>query len=793
MRALTTAKRTWRAPTQKKPTKFYCPSSTTLTPQIVTEFTRQIHESLRTLARVQRYVADPKTLESLRLARSFAPDAKRLRDTLFEEQAFLHDQRSEEWLAVLELLETECGDLDIPCDYVPAGKDQGEIEYAFVPRITNRLKNRDSAIEIPTGLWVRIERSAAHIRAGRFEQAFEDLHEVVHRYSDVQLLESTAYEYADVQIARALELGGGEGHTRFEKEAQELLETALEADSAEALKIISLYYPRSQASLKAHDSILESSIKAGDAAAVARILQSEFAENWTPHKATARDAQLLGDLAALMRTTGNRAFFRGVLRQLARVLPDLRLEGEAFAKKTLAERAEEFEQLPARIKPAELATFDARCRSKLSIDGDWKFHGYAPGATDELDRLQQVAIFSSQKAIMAISSNDNSGPLWTYEFIQTRRQHLISRNIAFTDGRVLVYVDNWLIGLNREDGTLEWNWDSRNGEVESIRTEGGVALALQNPKGREAVLQALDAHNGIELWELQVNNAHLQAHMPLTSEGLMVFLPSPSRVGVEVRELYTSRKLSQFELPLPPDRNAYEQAWVEDNLLIEPNFLKANRPELNYITAYDLETGQVAWQESFDEKGRRELISIVQYHEDSYLVLRPRVRSEHEKLSGQIMRLHVGFGALQPVGDLTIGKHHTPVGISIRTRSVLEAPYVFLRSASRDDTKTQLRAIHLPHGERWVHSIPIPEPDLYSRMPGPTLSDSTVVLAFNEWPRNAAQPDVTRLRFIDRATGTVKDARDLVPENFPRADELDLVPLGSALILVGPDKMEILE
>lgn len=759
------------------------------------DFTEQLHKTLRVLARVQRYVADPATLATLRRAREFAPDAEELRDTLIEEQALLHDTRSDDWLEVLTLLERECGDLDLACDYLPTGQNSAALDYELVPRLPDSLEERSAELDIPTGLWVRIERSAEFIRRGRYKEAFEDLHTIVRRYASIPLVEGTAFELADAQIARALELGGGKGYEKFEAEAAANLARAREAESLEALKLVSKFYPRSKASREAHDYILDQSIADGDAGGVARILQSELPENWDPKRMTLREAEIFASLASMLRDEGNEAYYRGVLRMLANALPQATLEVSGFEGGPLRARSEVLHAENVDQGDTHVSTFDARCSKKFSFDGSWVFQGYAPGETRELDKLRQLAVFTSRESIMALSSTDPTTPQWTYEFIDERRRPVPPTHVEFSAGRVILYTDEWIVGLNREDGALEWSWSWTSDEVpvSEIRAVDGILLALVAPKGSEPILQAVDAHSGVELWQLRVNNPDLMPRMPLTADGRMVFLPNLNRRGVVVRDLFTGRKTSEFELPAPPDRNAYAQIWIENNLLIEPLFLKASMPESNHVSAFDLDTGELVWRESFDEQGRRELTSIVRHDGESYLILRPRTRSDHQELPGQIMRLHVGFGALQPIGNLQIGKHDTSVDIPVRGVHQLSAPYIFLRSASDDETTTRLRAVHLPHGERWAHSLPVADSDLYSRMTTPALSDSTIVIAYNEWPRDAAKPGVTRLRFIDRATGSVKDARDLPPEVFQRADSMRLVTLGPALILVGQNQMDILE
>ena len=75
----------------------------------------------------------------------------------------------------------------------------------------------------------------------------------------------------------------------------------------------------------------------------------------------------------------------------------------------------------------------------------------------------------------------------------------------------------------------------------------------------------------------------------------------------------------------------------------------------------------------------------------------------------------------------------------------------------------------------------------------PALSDSTLALVYNEWPGSQSQPGVTRMRLIDRASGLIRETRDLPRAAFPRANQMEFTTLGSALLISGPGQMDVLE
>ena len=127
------------------------------------------------------------------------------------------------------------------------------------------------------------------------------------------------------------------------------------------------------------------------------------------------------------------------------------------------------------------------------------------------------------------------------------------------------------------------------------------------------------------------------------------------------------------------------------------------------------------------------------------MLLRPRSRSGHQGMSGQIMRLHVGYGALQPIGNLQIHKRDLTISVGVKRVSGAEAPYIFMRTSTKDEARSRVRAIHLPHGERWVHTLPVADLEMFNTLTPPAISDTTVAIAYNEWPRDTGQAGVTQL------------------------------------------------
>ena len=510
-------------------------------PKPTDRFIAQFHRSLMALARTQRYVADPASIETLRRARKFALNSTELLATLLEQQSQLHDSRSEAWFEVLSTLESQCGDHMVNCEPIPSSVDKLITDYEFVPRLPRFGLDDTALVELPVDLWVWLTRAAANAQRGNYEAAFADLHRILRVHRSTDLVEGTAAELAIARIGRVLKKSEGAGYERFEAEAQAHLESAREMDSLEELKLVSVLFPHSTASVQAHDAMLEASIRAGDAESVARILQAELPEAWQPASASVREIELVCNLANMLREAGNQTYFRGVVRSLAATRSKLIVNVPGFEEQTLGalEQAlsSEIEVAPA----SETATFDARCSKQASFVNRWVFQGYVPGATEESEKLRQIAIFSSKKSLMALSSNEPTKPLWIHEYQVRRRRDLPATQIAFSPGRIVLYDDDYLVGIDRETGEEVWDWEATQGDLSSITCEDGMVVALRMPKSREPALHAMDAHTGTELWELRLTDKDLMPRLPLLGSGKMVFLPNLNRQRVVVRDLFSSR------------------------------------------------------------------------------------------------------------------------------------------------------------------------------------------------------------------------------------------------------------
>ncbi|MEM8709452.1 MAG: PQQ-binding-like beta-propeller repeat protein, partial [Planctomycetota bacterium] len=117
---------------------------------------------------------------------------------------------------------------------------------------------------------------------------------------------------------------------RFEAEADAMLERAVETarapgGSAAQLDNIDRLYPGSRAAQRAADVRIEVALEMGSAADVAEIVVESLDVNWHPARTSAREAELLAQLAHTLGEEGNHGLKVGLLESMARYSPDLKI------------------------------------------------------------------------------------------------------------------------------------------------------------------------------------------------------------------------------------------------------------------------------------------------------------------------------------------------------------------------------------------------------------------------------------------------------------------------------------
>jgi hypothetical protein len=124
------------------------------------------------------------------------------------------------------------------------------------------------------------------------------------------------------------------------------------------------------------------------------------------------------------------------------------------------------------------------------------------------------------------------------------------------------------------------------------------------------------------------------------------------------------------------------------------------------------------------------------------------------------------------------------MGIAPRTRLELAAPYVF--AISEGDRSVNIRAIHLPYGNRWTWSLPVLGQELYDgiALPMPAVSSECVAIAYRTRGAGPTPMDETSIVFVDRSSGKLRDTLQLGVREPGSVREIELRGLGDALFVL---------
>jgi len=160
---------------------------------------------------------------------------------------------------------------------------------------------------------------------------------------------------------------------------------------------------------------------------------------------------------------------------------------------------------------------------------------------------------------------------------------------------------------------------------------------------------------------------------------------------------------------------------------------------------------------------------------------------------GTLLKVDTRLGAMQLVPGVEPSVANAPIGVRRSAVVELDEPYLFLLGSAPGGRESLIRSLHLPYGERWARSLPLPPDEVYdSPPPLPAQTATSVVLAFSDPDRARATRGASRtsLQVFDRASGVPRDLRVL--DDLGRADSLELVPFGPALLVFGRNALVIL-
>ena len=789
------------------------------------------HSILRGEARVRAALADVSgALADLRAARAVAPDKASLRDTLAEELSIRIERENTPGddpaatRAARDELERECGDLALLTE-VRADDGSAPLPFgaSYLPVTGGKPADDVVVVEMPVGLWVVMERARVHARTADTRGEFADLHAVLERYADVELVTGRAGDLAEARLAALVSSGRTEGFEDYEARAQAILDAGVAAHDDAALRRVARLYPLTRAARAANDARLSLALMSDDVATVAKIVGSELPDDWNLATCTEREARLLRRLATALGHTGNRQAEGAILRALAASRPDTTSDLPEDGGLTLAQLAQAAPVFPAPTNAPAAGAFDVGTfrvdpdvASERPFAGDYEILGETVEDVplQEITAGHETAMVCAWNrppgmgvvaTLVALSSADPVNARWMIDLptkvVPPATQNGVwARRTAFAAGRVIVGMNEAVIGYDTQKGSQAWMWvPGVPVDSVSVASRSGVVIVVATPRvNREPwIVTALDAHSGAELWRDMPTDAEVQ-RLPILSDDRVVFVPLSGRKRVVVRDLFTGSRSARFDLETSVTNSVSEDAWIEGSLLVVPWFTELRSTDRNQVLAVDLNTGQRAWRVALDETGaqKRWLSGVVQQGGRTWLV----VQSSAENTTAQSLSLlDTRIGALTPVSSVRLGEEDRILGLSRAGRIVtptgpiaVVSPRTGSGAGRGSPREARLRCIDLDRGELWIQGLNLGFDEIAPGASGmPALSERAIAITVGTTEaRGRVGTSTSSVWFFDRHTGQSGGRREV--RKADGRDVPQLVPLGDTLLLRTKNQLEVL-
>lgn len=665
--------------------------------------------------------------------------------------------------SALAELERDCGNLEFPAE--PA---------ATTEEATSVLR------------WVIEQRIADASVRGDLLREFSALVDLLDRVGDGPMSISLGAELPADRIERLLstEARARAAWQPFEDLARSALEAANAAADGAALERLARLYPHTAAAGDARDARLRLALAAGDSKAAVRTAFEELPQNWSAQNSTPRQAQLAWLAARTLRQDGNPAFARSLLARLGHfqgaTVADERDPTATFASLLAAEVSAAEAQ---HVVPLE-ANFDAPFVEAWSESSD----------TVLLGKLnlgdKTVFIVAARDRFDAIAADGTR--LWTRPVEGAIAPQAWLTNALLVPGvaspglqppqftgRVILTWRRGVLALDAATGEEAWSWSLRGKLLDwPLAQHGGVLTVSVLPDGSGPQLVGIELGRGTELWRHAC--APENWVQPVVGSGLAVLLPKLSQTRTaQVLEIATGTRVREIEIGQPIPTEDRRGAWIEDGRLILPRFGRS-RTAKDSVVAFDLESGARAWRVPIEDA--RLLDSIVRSGSETFLVY---LVSGAGAGDGGLVELDTRIGAVRDVPGVSIGPDDLPLGLRSGAVTVLEAPYLFLRTPAPGGKETLVRSVHLPYGQRWAWRLKIAPTDLYPQsLPLPAVSSRLVMLAYTEERQGPARRESrTYLVSIDRESGGLRELREL--RDFGPSDAVELATFGNLLMVTG--------
>jgi outer membrane protein assembly factor BamB len=548
-------------------------------------------------------------------------------------------------------------------------------------------------------------------RRGDLTREFELLHELLERAGDVRLRGAEAVflpasggpglegSRVSERVAELLARGAQAraAHAPIEARAERALAEAMESEDERALERVAERFPHSLAGATALRSRLAQAEAGGDLELVIRLVQRSLAPelawpsageaDWEALAALARAAGRAGNLeleAAGERRSQRRGKHDGVGGRTAPGEPDDAGPGRALAQEPRSEFGPELEPLPAYLGEGEvLAGVGAREeQGELLVwiqgrPGEQWVEARFPGAGQQEERT-----------------------LWRCELPGG-----FVLDSSAREGRRLILSGGTNLGaLDLFTGELRWMLDLAPNQVLRSELRSGVAAALLLTPDGSLALSAFEAVSGLLLWS-----------RPLPGRTLATFAGGPEHVLCFMEEAgvsyllaldrFAGRRCAQVKLAVRPMEADARGAWIEGSWAFLPSFQRSSaaseraRPILRCL---DLDAGEETW--SLGGDAQRELDAFVRADGRLYAVLRPvspPAAGEGPQDRGALWEVDLRSGTARELGGAGLGRFEQVLGVPARSVALLEEPFLVLAQVEPRGLRADLRALHLPFGERW--------------------------------------------------------------------------------------------
>jgi outer membrane protein assembly factor BamB len=627
---------------------------------------------------------------------------------------------------------------------------------------------------------------------------------------------------------------------RFEYEAEALLTAAIarakaDGGSTTLLDAIPSLFPGSMAAERASDARIEVALESGSAADVAQIVVDSLASNWHPARTSVREAELLAQLGATLGAEGNTALKVGLIENLARYSPTLKIRvpepkgsgapgaeaaaeaaagaaagaasAEGPATVTLSELRDQWRAQRAEAKGGPRAKDQGFTSSIIKRD---EFKGeFTLVEKGEVEAFGEVAFFASRTRLMAFASGNNGAPLWQRPESLPLATSNRPRRVELCDGGWLVIQRNDQVAcIDAATGDELWTFRQPNRTIGRIAVSGGMVVVMTaHASSRQlADVYGIDVVKGLELWRLEPIGSNYHQTL-LIDSGRVVMLPQ-GQSRAAVHDLYTGHPVAAIQTGKLRERIAL-YSWADGGHLVVPHLDGArSQDQANAIVAYDLNDGSEAWKVDLDRHpgGMKNLLGVIDMPAEEGSDERVRIALLESAEQGQrssgltqppydLHILNERLGALDQRPLASIDSGTRLVGIRNHKREVIETPLLIALVRGNARRQPTIRAIHPKLGRIWEVLAPGNlRMTAASGLPEPALGGGTLALMVSENVGSSTRSTrpAMRLMFLDAPSGSLLESR-----GFPSAAETaaprEIASFGSSLATCAKRIMEIME